>query len=75
VREVARVLVVGTASREESAAFVRSMGADHTADHHSLVESVRAVVPDNIEAYAELLTPRGQIVAIDEPPEAGLCCR
>jgi hypothetical protein len=26
----------------------------------------------NIEAYAELLTPRGEIVAIDEPPEEGL---
>jgi NADPH:quinone reductase-like Zn-dependent oxidoreductase len=40
---------------------------------------VRAVVPDvqyvfspvsrdNVEAYAELLTPRGEVVAIDEPP-------
>ncbi|MEU7818380.1 zinc-binding alcohol dehydrogenase family protein [Pseudonocardia sp. NPDC049154] len=73
------VEVIGTASREESAAFARSMGADHIADHHSLVESVRRVVPDvqyvfspvsgeNVEAYAELLTPRGEIVAIDEPP-------
>jgi NADPH:quinone reductase len=71
--------VVGTASREESAAFAREMGADHVADHHDLVASVRAVVPDvqyvfspvsgqNVEAYAELLTPRGEVVAIDEPP-------
>jgi zinc-binding alcohol dehydrogenase family protein len=73
------VEVIGTASREESAEFARALGADHLADHHSLVESVRAVVPDvqyvfspvsgkNVEAYAELLTPRGEIVAIDEPP-------
>ncbi|QIG43964.1 zinc-binding alcohol dehydrogenase family protein [Nocardioides anomalus] len=71
--------VVGTASREESAAFAREMGADHVADHHDLVASVRALVPDvqyvfspvsgdNVEAYAELLTPRGEVVAIDEPP-------
>ncbi len=55
------------------------MGAHHIADHHALVESVLRVVPDvqyvfspvsgrNVEAYAELLTPRGEIVAIDEPP-------
>ncbi|GAA4540947.1 zinc-binding alcohol dehydrogenase family protein [Pseudonocardia xishanensis] len=73
------VEVIGTASREESAAFARSMGADHVADHHDLVASVRKAVPDvqyvfspvsgrNVEAYAELLTPRGEIVAIDEPP-------
>lgn len=73
------VEVIGTASREESAEYARSMGADHIADHHALVESVRKVVPDvqyvfspvsgkNVEAYAELLTPRGEIVAIDEPP-------
>jgi len=73
------VEVIGTASREESAAFARSMGADHIADHTTLVESVRKVAPDvqyvfspvsgrNVEAYAELLTPRGEIVAIDEPP-------
>ncbi|MFC5948774.1 zinc-binding alcohol dehydrogenase family protein [Pseudonocardia lutea] len=73
------VEVIGTASREESAEFARALGADHLADHHSLVESVRSVVPDvqyvfspvsgkNVEAYAELLTPRGEIVAIDEPP-------
>ncbi|MCF7552857.1 zinc-binding alcohol dehydrogenase family protein [Pseudonocardia sp. WMMC193] len=73
------VEVIGTASRPESAAFARSMGADHIADHHELVASVRSVAPDvqfvfspvsgrNVEAYAELLTPRGEIVAIDEPP-------
>lgn len=73
------VKIVGTASREESAEWARQLGAHHIADHHALVESVREVVPDvqyvfspvsaqNVEAYAELLTPRGEIVAIDEPP-------
>ncbi|MCW0214584.1 MAG: zinc-binding alcohol dehydrogenase family protein [Pseudonocardia sp.] len=83
VIQLARALtgleVIGTASRPESADQAREMGAQHVADHHALVDSVRAVVPDvqyvfspvsgkNIEAYAELLTPRGEIVAIDEPP-------
>jgi zinc-binding alcohol dehydrogenase family protein len=82
VIQLARALtgleVIGTASREESAQWIRQMGAHHVADHHALVESVRQVVPDvqyvfspvsdkNVEAYAELLTPRGEVVAIDEP--------
>jgi zinc-binding alcohol dehydrogenase family protein len=87
VIQLARTLtgleVVGTASREESARWARQMGAHHIADHHALVESVLKVVPDvqyvfspvsgrNVEAYAELLTPRGEIVAIDEPPGTDL---
>jgi NADPH:quinone reductase len=83
VIQLARALtgleVVATASREESAQWATRMGAHHIADHHALVESVRKAVPDvqyvfspvsgtNVEAYAELLTPRGEIVAIDEPP-------
>lgn len=71
--------VVGTASREESANWVRRMGAHQVADHHDLVASVRKVAPDgvqyvfspvsgsNVDAYVELLTPRGAVVAIDEP--------
>ncbi|WP_227013336.1 zinc-binding dehydrogenase [Pseudonocardia sp. EC080619-01] len=71
--------LVGTASRPESADWARSMGAHEIADHHDLVGSVRRVAPDgvqyvfspvsagNVEAYAELLTPRGAVVAIDEP--------
>jgi NADPH:quinone reductase len=71
--------IVGTASRAASADRVREMGAHHVANHHDLVEEVRKVALDgvqyvvspvsgpNVEAYAELLTPRGEIVAIDEP--------
>ena len=71
--------VVGTASRPESQRWARDMGAHDVADHHDLVATVRAVAPDgvthvfspvsgpNIEAYAQLLVPRGEIVAIDEP--------
>jgi NADPH2:quinone reductase len=71
--------IVGTASRAESADWARKMGAGHIADHHNLVTEVRKVAPGgvqyifspvsgkNIEAYVELLTPRGAVVAIDEP--------
>lgn len=71
--------LVGTASRTESADWAREMGAHGIADHHDLVGSVRKVAPDgvqyvfspvsagNVEAYAELMTPRGAVVAIDEP--------
>lgn len=71
--------LVGTASRTESADWARQMGAHAVADHHDLVGTVREVAPDgvqyvfspvsagNVEAYAELMTPRGTVVAIDEP--------
>ncbi|MBO4236572.1 zinc-binding alcohol dehydrogenase family protein [Pseudonocardia alni] len=71
--------LVGTASRTESADWARQMGAHAVADHHDLVGTVREVAPDgvqyvfspvsagNVEAYAELMTPRGIVVAIDEP--------
>lgn len=71
--------LVGTASRHESAEWAREMGAHAIADHRDLVGSVRRAAPDgvqyvfspvsvgNVEAYAELMTPRGVVVAIDEP--------
>ncbi|MER7438202.1 zinc-binding alcohol dehydrogenase family protein [Pseudonocardia alni] len=71
--------LVGTASRTESADWARQMGAHAVADHHDLVGTVREVAPDgvqyvfspvsagNVEAYAELMTPRGIVVAVDEP--------
>jgi NADPH:quinone reductase len=78
-RALTRLTIVGTASRPESRQWVHSLGADHVVDHHDLVTSVRAVAPGGvdyvfspktdgqIEAFAELLRPGGQITAIDEP--------
>jgi NADPH:quinone reductase len=74
--------VIGTASRPESQGFALELGAHHVVDHHSLARDVRAVAPEgvdyifspqsgrNIEAYADLLVPRGAVTAIDDP--AGL---
>ncbi len=70
--------VIGTASQQASRERVLALGADETVDHHTLVESVKAVAPDgveavfssfsegNIEAYAEIVKPFGHVVAIDD---------
>ncbi|MEV4754439.1 zinc-binding alcohol dehydrogenase family protein [Micromonospora sp. NPDC049559] len=71
--------VVATASRPESRRWAEELGAHHVVDHRDLVASVRAVAPagvdylispytaGNIERYAEIVRPRGHIVALDEP--------
>ncbi|MEO3745352.1 zinc-binding alcohol dehydrogenase family protein [Plantactinospora sp. B5E13] len=81
-RTLTDLTVVATASRPESRQWATDLGAHHVADHRDLVESVRAVAPagvdylispftaGNIERYAEIVRPRGHIVALDEP--AGL---
>jgi NADPH:quinone reductase len=78
------VTVVATASRGESQQWVRELGADYAVDHHDLIAGVTEVAPGgidwvfsahtgaNIEAYASLLRPFGQIVAIDQPPNLDL---
>jgi zinc-binding alcohol dehydrogenase family protein len=71
--------VVGTAGRPESREWVTAMGADHVVDHRDLVRNVRAVAPEgvryvftahsagNVQAFAELLRPFGEVTAIDDP--------
>ncbi len=80
-KKLTRLTVIATASREESRAFARAMGADHVVDHHGdLAANVRAVVPDgadyifspysaaNLDAFAAIAKPFGEITAIDGPP-------
>ncbi|WP_308491071.1 zinc-binding alcohol dehydrogenase family protein [Microbacterium terrisoli] len=75
------VIVIATASDDERASWVRSLGADHVVDHHAdLTEQVLALAPDGvdwvftahsqgqIETYAQIVRPFGQIVAIDDGP-------
>jgi NADPH:quinone reductase-like Zn-dependent oxidoreductase len=71
--------VIGTASRPESAAWAREMGAHHVVNHHHLREELDEVAPDGVEhiftpfsagdvkTFAAVLKPRGAVVAIDEP--------
>ncbi|MDF3294316.1 zinc-binding alcohol dehydrogenase family protein [Streptomyces silvisoli] len=84
VTQLARALtgltVIGTASRPETAAFARRMGAQHIIDHRKpLAAQLAEVAPGgadyifstastdrNIAAYAKALNPFGQVVAIDD---------
>lgn len=71
--------VLATATRPESRDWVCALGADRVVDHHDLVDSVRShgvdevdyiFSPhsrDNIDAYAAIIRPFGEITAIDEP--------
>ncbi|MET7749170.1 zinc-binding alcohol dehydrogenase family protein [Micromonospora sp. NPDC005367] len=80
-RALTDLTVIGTAARPESRQWVSELGAHHVVDHHDLVDSVRAVAPDgvdyllsaftagNVERYAEIVRPGGQITAIDDPEE------
>ncbi len=74
------VTIIGTASRPESRQHVLDLGAHSVIDHHGgLADNVLAAAPDgvdyvfspfsagNIEAYARVLRPGGQVTAIDEP--------
>jgi zinc-binding alcohol dehydrogenase family protein len=76
------VRVIATASRPESAAWVRSLGAHEVVDHHGdLAAQVAEIAPGGIDwifttvssgqlpVYAQILRPFGQIVAIDDPTE------
>lgn len=80
-RALTGLTVIGTASRPETVEFARRMGADHLVDHHKpLAPQILEIAPQgvdfvfstsrteqNIPAYAEVLKPFGQIVAIDDP--------
>lgn len=74
------VRVIATAADEDAMEWVRSLGAAEVVNHRrDLREEVRRVAPDGVdyvftahssgqvEIYADLLTPFGQIVAIDDP--------
>ncbi|MFF3750609.1 zinc-binding alcohol dehydrogenase family protein [Streptomyces sp. NPDC002018] len=79
-RALTSLTVIGTASRPETVAFARTMGAHQVINHHEpLVGQIEAVAPDgidyifgttatdrNITAYAEVLKPFGHIVSIDD---------
>ncbi|MCL4746218.1 MAG: zinc-binding alcohol dehydrogenase family protein, partial [Burkholderiaceae bacterium] len=71
--------VIATASRPETIAWVRELGADHVVNHHEpLVEQVRALGLRHVDhvavfndmrhwdAAVELIRPQGGIVSIDD---------
>jgi NADPH:quinone reductase len=74
-----RLRVLGTASRSASRDWVAGLGADAVIDHHDLVNECGRAAPDgidyvfsshsagNVESFAEVMAPFGEIVAIDDP--------
>ncbi|KAB1663577.1 zinc-binding alcohol dehydrogenase family protein [Pseudoclavibacter sp. CFCC 13611] len=75
------VEVIATASDAERAKWVRELGAEHVVNHHqNLIEQVTAMVPEGadwlftahshgqIDTYAQIVRPFGQVVAVDDGP-------
>jgi zinc-binding alcohol dehydrogenase family protein len=73
------VRVIATASRDDSRDWALQMGADAVINHHDLRAQALEAAPagvdylfsphsaGNIETYAEIVRPFGEITAIDEP--------
>ncbi|MDE1462220.1 zinc-binding alcohol dehydrogenase family protein [Spartinivicinus poritis] len=78
-KQVGKFNVIATASRPETSQWVTELGADQVANHHNLVESVRALGIEHVDyifntadtyghwdAMVELIKPQGAIVGIVE---------
>lgn len=84
VKQLTGLEILATATRPASIDWVCALGADRVVNHHDLVDSVRShgvdqvdyiFSPhsrDNVEAYAEIIRPFGEITAIDEPADLDL---
>lgn len=80
-RRLTNLTVIGTASRAETQAWVKELGAHHVVDHRGdLREQVRAVAPQGVDyvlslthteqhypALVDLLKPQGKLGLIDDP--------
>lgn len=78
-KKLSRVRVIGTASRADSREWATRMGADTVIDHHDLLAQAQEVAPagidylfsphsaGNVDTYAAIIRPFGQITAIDDP--------
>lgn len=80
-RRLTGLTVIGTASRPQTQAWVRELGAHHVVDHRDgLLANVRAVAPEGVDvvmslthteqhydALVELLKPQGRLGLIDDP--------
>ncbi|WP_430387412.1 zinc-binding alcohol dehydrogenase family protein [Dyella sp. 20L07] len=80
-RCLTNLTVIGTASRDDSRAWVKDMGAHHVVDHRGdLVAAVKAISPQGIDyalslthtdqhfaSLVELLKPQGKLGLIDDP--------
>jgi len=78
-KQTTKLTVIATASRPETSAFVKEMGADYVANHRDLVKSVRALGFETVDyifntadtsghwdAMVDLIAPQGIITCIVE---------
>ena len=79
-KKLTGLTVVATASRSETTAWVKKMGADHVINHHeSLVDQLKTLdiqpkyvaaltgTDGHFAAIIELIKPRGHVAFIDDP--------
>ncbi len=83
-KRLSRMTVIATASRPESAAWARELGADHAIDHHRDMPAQLAALglasvdyifccyatDRHFDAMAAMIAPQGRIVSIVEPEAA-----
>lgn len=76
--------VIATASRHESIAWVRKLGADHVVNHHEPIDEAIKVIgfdgadyvgaitttPGNVQSLVKVLNPQGHITFIDNFDES-----
>lgn len=81
IRRLTNFTVIATASREDTQAWVKELGAHHAVDHRGdLVAAVKAVAPQGVDyvlslthteqhfaSLVELLKPQGKLALIDDP--------
>ena len=81
-KKLTNLTVIATASRPETIAWVKKMGADHVINHReSLVDQVKALglqpryvaslngTEQHFAGIVELIKPRGHITIIDDPQQ------
>ncbi len=80
VQKLTELTVIATASRPETIAWVKKMGADHAINHReSLIDQLKAIglqpryvasltgTDGHFPAIIELIKPRGHVAFIDDP--------
>lgn len=84
-KQLTSLTVIATASRPETEAWVKKMGADHVVNHKKpLDEELKALgispryvasltaTDTHFESIIELIKPRGHIAIIDDPPNLNI---
>ena len=84
-KKLTKLTVVASASRPDTIAWVKKMGADHVVSHrNNLAEEMKALdiapkyvatltnTDDHFEAIIEMIKPRGHIAMIDDPQNVNI---